>query len=89
MVRIIVDSLKYVDLSGLAVSMAVIYDHPEDVPDKYVVRIWEGREEKQTNVEMRKDSLQECRKEICESGYFVMAVRPDPEDDPKIAEIWL
>ena len=89
MVRIIVDSLKYVDLSGLAVSMAVIYDHPEDVPDKYVVRIWEGREEKQTNVEMRKDSLQECRKEICESGYFVMAVRPDPEDDPKIAEIWM
>lgn len=89
MARIIVDSLKYVDLSGLAVSMAVIYDHPEDVPDKYVVRIWEGREEKQTNVEMRKDSLQECRKEICESGYFVMAVRPDPEDDPKIAEIWL
>lgn len=89
MARIIVDSLKYVDLSGLAVSMAVIYDHPEDVPDKYVVRIWEGREEKQTNVEMRKDSLQECRKEICESGYFVMAVRPDPEDDPKIAEIWM
>ena len=89
MVRIIVDSLKYVDLYGLAVSMAVIYDHPEDVPDKYVVRIWEGREEKPTNVEMRKDSLQECRKEICESGYFVMAVRPDPEDDPKIAEIWL
>ena len=89
MARIIVDSLKYVVLSGLAVSMAVIYDHPEDVPDKYVVRIWEGREEKPTNVEMRKDSLQECRKEICESGYFVMAVRPDPEDDPKIAEIWL
>ena len=89
MVRIIVDSLKYVDLSGLAVSMAVIYDHPEDVPDKYVVRIWEGREEKPTNVEMRKDSLQECRKEICESGYFGMAVRPDPEDDPKSAEIWL
>ena len=89
MASIIVDSLKYVDLSGLAVSMAVIYDHLEDVPDKYVVRIWEGREEKPTNVEMRKDSLQECRKEICESGYFVMAVRPDPEDDPKIAEIWL
>lgn len=89
MVRIIVDSMKYVDLSGIAVPMAVIYDHPEDVPDKYVVRIWEGREEKQTNVEMRKDSLQECRKEICESGYFVMAVRPDPEDDPKIAEIWM
>ena len=89
MARIIVDSLKYVDLSGLAVSMAVIYDHPEDVPDKYVVRIWEGREEKPPNVEMRKASLQECRKEICESGYFVMAVRPDPEDDPKIAEIWL
>ena len=50
MVRIIVDSLKYVDLSGLAVSMAVIYDHPEDVPDKYVVRICERREEKPANV---------------------------------------
>lgn len=89
MERIIVDSLKYVDLSGLAVPVAVIYDHPADVPNKYVVRIWEGKAEKPTNVEMRKDSLQECRKEICESGYFVMAVRPDPEDDPKIAEIWL
>ena len=43
MERIIVDSLKYVDLSGLAVPMAVIYDHPVDVPDKYVVRIWEGK----------------------------------------------
>ncbi len=89
MERIIVDSLKYVDLSGLEVPMAVIYDHPVDVPKKYVVRLWEGREEKPTNVEMRKDSLQECRKEICESGYFVMAVRPGSEDDPKIAEIWL
>ena len=89
MERIIVDSRKYVDLSGLAVPMAVIYDHPADVPDKYVVRIWEGREAKPTNVEMRKDSLQECRKEICGTGYFVMAVRPDSEDDPKIAETWI
>ena len=89
MERIIVDSLKYVDLSGLAVPMAVIYDHPVDVPDKYVVRIWEGKEEKPTNVEMRKDSLQECREEICESGYFLMSVRAEPEDDPKMVEIWL
>ena len=89
MKRIIVDSLKYVDLSGLAVPMAVIYYHPADVPDKYVVRIWEGREDKPTNVEMRKDSLQECREEICRSGYFLMATRPEPEDDQKIAEIWL
>lgn len=89
MERIIVDSLKYVDLSGLAVPVAVIYDHPVDVPDKYVVRIWEGKEEKPTNVEMRKDSLQECRDEIYRSGYFLMATRPEPEDDSKIAEIWL
>ena len=89
MERIIVDSLKYVDLTGLAVPMAVIYDHPVDVPDKYVVRIWEGKEEKPTNVEMRKDSLQECREEIRKSGYFLMAVRAEPEDDPKMVEIWL
>lgn len=69
--------------------MAVIYDHPADVPGKYVVRIWEAASGKPTNIEMRKDSLQECREEICGSGYFLMAVRPEPEDDPKIAEIWL
>lgn len=89
MERIIVDSLKYVDLSGLAVPMAVIYDHPEDVPGKYVVRIWEAASEKPTNIEMRKDSLQECRDGILETGIFHVGIPTVSKEDPVIVESWI
>ena len=89
MERIIVDSLKYVDLSGLAVPVAVIYDHPVDVPDKYVVRIWEAASGKPTNVEMRKDSLQERRDRILETGIYHAGIPAGPKDDPVIVESWM
>ena len=89
MERIIVDSLKCLDLSGIAAPMAVIYNHPADVPGKYVVRIWEAASGKPTNIEMRKDSLQECRDRILEAGIFHAGVPAGPKDDPVIVETWI
>lgn len=89
MKKIIVDDLRCLDLSGIAAPMAVIYGHPADVPDKYVVRIWEAASGKPTNVEMRKDSLQECRDRILEAGIFHAGVPAGPKDDPVIVETWI
>ena len=89
MERIIVDSLKCLDLSGIAAPMAVIYNHPADVPGKYVVRIWEAASGKPTNIEMRKDSLPECRDRILEAGIFHAGVPAGPKDDPVIVATWI
>lgn len=89
MVRIIVDDFKRLDLSEMKVPMAVIYNHPVDVPGKYVVRIWEAASGKPTNIEMRKDSLQECRERILETGIFHAGIPAGPKDDPVIVESWM
>lgn len=89
MERKIVDSLKQVDYSGLLAPGIVIYDHPADVPDKVVARVWDMAINRPTNVELRRDSLEDIRKEIRELGIFLVGIPADSEDVPCIVEIWM
>jgi len=67
----------------------VIYDHPKDFPDKFVVRKWiikkNGILEFDTGVFVA-DTLEEAR-EFIPFGFTPMPVFQD--DDPAIAEVWM
>lgn len=66
--------------------MWVVYDHPADYPDHFVVRLWYGltREEAATPC----GNLVEAREYIATQGGCVPFGRYD-EDDPVILEFWL
>lgn len=87
--RKIVSHLGQVDYSEMKVPMAVIYDHPADVPDKFVVRLWEASTGKPTNIEVRKDTLNEARKAIAHSMRMPVHLTRAESDDPTIVEMWI
>ena len=89
MERKIVDNLKQVDYSGLLVPGIVVYSHPADVPDKIVARVWDVGRNRPTNVELRRDSLEDIRKEIREVGIFSAGITRDPQDVSCIVETWM
>lgn len=63
----------------------VVYDHPTDLPDHFVARLWVG-EEPTPNLVMAKD-LELVREALLDMGLTRLDRRP--EDDPKILETWL
>jgi hypothetical protein len=66
------------------VNLYVIYDHPTDYPDKWVVRRWELDVPKE--VVGTADSLEEARALIPEGCTNLSR---STSDDPKIHEVWL
>ena len=72
-----------------AISLYVIYDHPSDYPDHYVVREW--RVPPGGPVQVNQDcwlagSL-ELAREFVPGGHC--NIGRQEEDDPKIAEVWI
>lgn len=64
----------------------VIYDHPLDQPDKFVVRVWYGpvAEPESTS----HDSLEDARDSVMARGGCV-PVNRNANDDPSIVETWI
>lgn len=64
----------------------VVYDHPRDYPDKWVVRVWYGEvSEPDCTVH---DSREDARESISSRGGG-MCFAPYLNDDPCIAEWWI
>jgi len=64
----------------------VIYDHPRDYPDGYVVRVWYGMHAwpeatRVATIDAAREYAQRC-------GACVLMPR-DASDDPVIAESWI
>ena len=72
----------------LVISQWVIYNHPRDFPDKYVMRRWDIRaNEMQATDDMAlADTLEEIRLSVPRGLYRLERFR---DDDPCIAEVWL
>lgn len=68
--------------------MAVIYKKPREYPDKYVVRIFDAKTGRPTNLAILRNTLEECREDIRKSGYSINFLRSE-YDDPIIVESWL
>lgn len=71
-----------------ALSMWVIYDHPKDYPNSFVMREWiiEGGGYKPTGQWIVKDTIEECRAQLPNGAINLGRY---PEDDPVIAEVWV
>jgi hypothetical protein len=72
-----------------AVDMWVVYDHPTDLPDWYVVRRWSVRTDGTLGVDAvcALAPTLELARQAVPAGTVRAA--PYPDDDPKICEVWL
>ena len=73
----------------LVMSQWVIYDHPRDLSDKFVMRRWDIRannEIQETDEMALADTLEEIRLSVPRGLYRLERFR---DDDPCIVEVWL
>ena len=83
----ILKTLKEADTTEI-MPMAVIYRKPKEYPNNYVVRIFDGKTGRPTNLSILRKTLEECREDIKASGYSACFPR-SRYDDPIIVESWL
>ena len=81
----ILKTLQEADTTQI-IPIAVTYKKPEDYPDKYVVRILDGKTGNLIDLAILRNTLEECREDIKASGYYACLAR---YDDPIIVESWL
>lgn len=69
--------------------MWTIYDHPDDLPDKFVARRWEihGAMPFATDEIRSSDSLEHLRYQFAREG--LLCLPRDRSDDPVVVETWL
>lgn len=84
----IVPSMKLVDFSDMDVPLAVIYNRPEDFPDRVVARVWEGSINRPTNTCCLYPDVDGSRKDLQAAGFELLMAR-DFRDEPCIVETWI
>jgi hypothetical protein len=72
-----------------SLSMWIVYDHPKDFPDGFIARRHEATADgpHPTGDMMKATSLEPLRLALASEGLTRMT--RDPDDDPKIVEVWL
>ena len=81
-----VNSIKEVDLSGLKMPMAAVYQNPLDYPDKVVARIFDM--DKPTDTVIVKESLEEIQKDIKENTSLIFVER-GADDVKSLVGVWV
>ena len=81
-----VNSIKEVDLSGLKMPMAAVYQNPLDYPDKVVARIFDM--DKPTDTVIVKESLEEIHKDIKENTSLIFVER-GADDVKSLVGVWV
>lgn len=76
------ESLRQVDFSDLSFPAIAVYKNPKDY------RVWEGARNLPTNTLIKRETLQEIRKDIKAAGFTTRLTRTEGED-PVIVETWL
>ena len=84
----LIESLKWIDFSGLRFPIIVVYKNPKDYPDAYVARVWEAARNLPTNTFIKRKTLQEIRRDIRKAGFTTRFARQQ-KDDPVIMESWI
>ena len=70
-----------------SLSMWVIYDHPKDFPDGFIARRHEATRTGPHPTDDIKTAASLLRRELASQG--LTRLTRDPDDDPKIVEVWL
>lgn len=81
------ESMRQVDFSDLRFPLIAVYKKPKDYPDAYVARVWEAARNLPTNALIKRETLQEIRRDIREAGFTTRFARQQ-RDDPVIVENW-
>ena len=81
-----VESVQEIDFSGLKVPFIVVYEQPEDFPDKCVARIYEL--DKPTDTLMIKDTVEEIENDIRKHTGMIFMPR-GKEDVLSLVGIWI
>lgn len=85
------DALSGTHLADDALYMWTVYDHPTDMPDKFVARLFAiarlSPTPSPTETVIVADALDDLRGAMRKRGLTCLA--RDPSDDPKIVEVWL
>lgn len=71
-------------------TLYVLFDHPIDYPDHYVIRcnhVVNGVAQVDKEIYFKHIDITRCRNLLRNSGLTCMA--RDPNDDPKIIESWI
>lgn len=70
--------------------MWTVYDHPRDMPDKFVARLWrvDGDGAVATDSVIITETLEQMHAILLAEMGLTRLAR-DPNDDPVIAEVWL
>ena len=73
-----------------ALHIWTVYDHPRDMPDKFVARLWRIKRDGAfpTDSVIITETLEQVRTILLAEMGLTRLAR-DPNDDPIIAEIWL
>ena len=71
-------------LAANSIVLYVVYDHPRDYPEHFVVRQWEM--DQPTDRYTLHDSLAAARASI---PFGLACLHRDEEDEPQILETWL
>ena len=67
----------------------VIYEKPLDFPNNYIGRIFNMNEAKATEFYIKRNSIEEVRKEAEESVIFNVCIPRSKEDVKSIVETWI
>lgn len=86
--NVIAESLQQVDFSGLNLAVVTVYEKPSDFPDAFVARVWDGKGPKPTNTMIKRNTIQEIRKDIMAAGFETVFQRAEG-DEPQIVETWM
>ena len=81
----IVEDFTDIDFTGIGLPMWTLYDHPNDFPKAYVVRLFDGATGKPTATIMLFDTIREAWNKF---GHAAFIARDD-NDDPKIVGSWM
>lgn len=82
-----VGSFQNVDMSGLKQPIICVYGFPQDYPDKFVARIFDGT--KPTNVAIVRGTVEEIREDIIKSFPDKIPFARCREDCKSIVESWI
>lgn len=82
-----VKSFADVDTSELKQPIICVFNKPDDYPDKYVARLFEGTAP--TNIIITRNTVEEIREDITKRFPAMLPFARDKEDCKCVVETWI
>ncbi len=84
--KVITDAFDYGKIAKMTriMPMIVVYERPDDYPDRFVARLWDAKEP--TRLVALADTLEGIRETIPQG---MVAIQRGRADEPCIVELWI